>query len=666
MTELWQMHEMPLLRDLVVIVAVAIPVVALMHRWRIPAIVGFLIAGVAIGPQSLGLVKSPEQVNSVAEIGVVLLLFAVGLELSLGRIVKMGRLVMVGGSLQVGLTLAVIGAIALVAGIPMKSSIVIGALVALSSTAIVLKVYGQRGELDSPHGRVVVAILLFQDLCVVPIMLALPLLAGVGDGFGAAIKEALVAFAAITALIVGGRYGVPWLLEKVVALRVPELFTMSIVAIGLGAAYMTSSFGLSLALGAFLVGLIISESEYGLQALSDILPFRDAFSGIFFISVGMLLDLPAVVMNPVPILAATLAILVVKAAVIVLVVRSVGRSWRIGFLSAFGLSQVGEFSFIVAIAALNLDLLSAGHYQVFLGATILSMIAAPLMIGFSETWSAWLLRNRFAFAAGFTTKETRATKVLSDHVIIVGYGLNGRNLARALRSAGVSYVALEEQGALVRKARMSREPVLFGDGTRADVLERVGIHKARVVVFAIASLADSRRGVASARQLNPHVHIVARTRYVAEISELRRLGADEVVPEEFETSLEIFARVLRRFQIPAARIRDAAEEARRDHYELLRERGGAVTRVDEILSPVGASVTLDTTIVRHGSRADGATIGELEVGVRTGATLVALVRSDHVEFSPDAGNILRAGDEVVLVGSAEAVENARALFHSGI
>lgn len=657
------MHELPLLRDLVILVAVAIPVVALMHRWRIPAVVGFLVAGVAIGPGALRLVRTPESVGALAQIGVVLLLFAVGLELSLGRIVRMGRLVLLGGTLQVVATMALVGVLTLVIGTPLRTAIVVGGLVALSSTAIVLKVYGDRGELDSPHGRVVVAILLFQDLCVVPLMLALPLLAGVGEGPRAAVEQALLALAVAAALTIGGRYFVPWLLERIVAMRLPELFTFSILAIGLGAAYVTSTVGLSLALGAFLVGLIISESEYGLQALSDILPFRDAFSGIFFISVGMLLDVRGVIADPLPVIGAAIAIVVVKALVIVGVVRIVRRGWRVGLLSALSLNQVGEFSFVVAGAALPLGLLTPHGYQVFLGASILTMIATPGLIAISEQWTQWLLRHRANATMEWATREVRAVKPLMDHVVIVGYGLNGRNLARALRTSGIAYVALEEQGGLVRRARLEHEPVLFGDGTRSEVLERVGVRRARVVVFAIASLADTRRGVAAARHLNPAAHIVARTRYVAEIDELRRLGADEIVPEEFETSLEIFARVLRRFQVPASRIRDAAEEARRDHYELLRERGAAVTRVDEVLSPAGAQVTLDTTIVRPGSRGDGATIGALEIPVRTGATLVAIVQSDRVEFSPGADRRLRAGDEVVLVGPAEAVENARAIFH---
>jgi CPA2 family monovalent cation:H+ antiporter-2 len=444
---------------------------------------------------------------------------------------------------------------------------------------------------------------------------------------------------------------------------VPEVFTLSVVAIGLGAAYITSSVGLSLALGAFLVGLIISESEYGLRALSDILPFRDAFSGIFFISVGMLLDVRSVIANPLPVLGAAVGIILVKALVIVGIVRFVRRGWRVGLLSAFALSQVGEFSFIVAGAALPLGLISQRGYQVFLGASILTMIATPFLIGLSERWTERLLRNRANPTMEFSTREVRAVKPLSDHVIIVGYGLNGRNLARALRAAGISYVALEEQGGLVRRARMQHEPVLFGDGARPDVLQRVGIMRARVVVFAIASLADSRRGVAAARQLNASVHIVARTRYVAEIEELRRLGANEVVPEEFETSLEIFARVLRKFSVTPSRIRSAVEDARSDHYELLREHGAGISRVEEIHS-MAANASLDTRIVRAGSPADGATIQAMQDGPAKGTKLVAIVRSDRVEFSPALDRPLLAGDEVVLVGDAGSLERARASFHT--
>lgn len=576
-------QNIPLLRDLVLLVAIAIPVVMLTNRLKVPTLVGFLLTGIAIGPHALGLVREVNSVNTLAQVGSILLLFAVGLELSLSRIIRLGRLVLRGGAVQLVATVGIVAGIEVALGINANRAILFGALVALSSTAIVLKVYADRGELDAAHGRVVVAILLFQDLCVVPLMVLLPLLAGTEHGAGAALRAIGVTLAVTAGLLLVGRFLIPKALARVVEQRNNEIFTLVILAIGLGAAWVTSIFGLSLALGAFLAGLVIAESEYGLQALTDVLPFRDTFSGIFFTSVGMLLDLHYVMSHIWLVLGAAISIMLMKAVVGFAVVRMVRRSSRVGIVAGVGLAQIGEFSFVLASMSAAIGLLNGDEYQLFLGAAILTMLVAPFAVASAPALAEYLLQNRTAATMEFATREARIVKPLAGHVIIVGYGLNGQNLARALRRSGIEYAVLESNGQVVRRARLEREPIIFGDGTRAEVLERVGIHQARVVVFAIASLADERRGVAMARHLNPAVHIVARTRYVAEIEELSALGANEVVPEEFETSLEIFGRVLHRYGVPTETIRQAAESARRDHYEVLRSKGATHVRMDHVL-----------------------------------------------------------------------------------
>lgn len=578
------MHDsIPLLRDLVLLVAIAIPVVMLAHRLRISTLVGFLLTGIVIGPHAFALVRDVESVNTLAQIGSILLLFAVGLELSLSRIIRMGRLVLRGGALQMIATMGVAAALALPWGLSVNRAVLWGALIALSSTAIVLKVYAERQELDAAHGRVVVAILLFQDLCVVPLMVMLPLLAGTEQGAGAAFRAVGITVAVTAALLLVGRTVIPKALERVVELRNQEIFTLCILAIGLGAAWVTSIFGLSLALGAFLAGLVIAESEFGLQALNDVLPFRDTFSGIFFTSVGMLLDLRYVAAHVLLVLGVAIGIVLLKSVIGYAVVRIVRRSSRVGIVAGMGLAQIGEFSFVLASTSATMGLLSGDEYQLFLGAAILTMLIAPFAVAAAPSVAEALLKVRAMPTMEFATREARIVKPLEGHVVIVGYGLNGQNLARALRRARIEYAILESNGQVVRRARLEREPIVFGDGTRAEVLERVGIRRARVVVFAIASLADERRGVAMSRHLNPGIHIVARTRYVAEIDELIALGANEVVPEEFETSLEIFARVLHQFGVREDTIRQAAEAARRDHYDMLRSRGAAFTRLDHVL-----------------------------------------------------------------------------------
>jgi CPA2 family monovalent cation:H+ antiporter-2 len=568
-------HDFPLLRDLVVLVAVAIPVVALAHRLRIPTVVGFLLTGIAIGPHGLGLIGTPDAVAGLAEIGVVLLLFTIGLELSLSRIIRLGRPVLQGGLVQVVGTIAAVAPLGMAAGVPANQAVFYGALVALSSTAIVLKLYTDRGELDTPHGRVVVAILLFQDLCVVPLMLLVPLLAGsaTAGGAGPALRGIGAGLLVVGALILGGRLLVPLVLERVAALRNREIFTLCVVFFGLGAAFVTASFGLSLAIGAFIAGLVISESEYGMQALSDVLPFRDTFSGIFFISVGMLLDVGVLSREPLAVAAAVLGIMLLKTLVAAIAARSLGRSLEVSVISGLGLAQIGEFSFVLAGVGAPLGLLSPDAYQTFLGASVLSMVASPFVIAAAPRVAVGVCRVAHQPALEIPPHEAEAVAGLRDHVIIVGYGLNGRNLARVLKAAGIAYVILEQNGQMVRRARMEREPIFFGDGARHDVLERVGIARARVIVFAISAPATEHRGVAGARQLNPTVRIIVRSRYVSAMEELERAGADEVVPEEFETSIEIFSRVLRLYGVPSNTVQREIDAVRSAHYGVLRGSG---------------------------------------------------------------------------------------------
>ncbi|HKI96449.1 MAG TPA: cation:proton antiporter, partial [Gemmatimonadales bacterium] len=492
-----------LLRDLLILVAVAIPVVAIAQRLRAPTVVGFLITGIAIGPHALGLVRDVEAVRGLADIGVVLLLFAVGLELSLSRLMRMGRTMLVGGLVQVLGSAGVVAVMAVLSGAALDHAVVYGALVALSSTAIVLKTYTDRGELDTPYGRVVVAILLFQDLCVIPLVLLVRVLGARETGLESAAQVVGIGVVVIGALVFGGRLVIPWALERLVRLRNRELLTLGIVFIGLAAAYITASFGLSLALGAFIAGLVIAESEYGIQALSDVLPFRDVFSGIFFTSVGMLFDPAFTAAHGAAVAGAAGGILLLKTGTGTAATRALRRSTQVAVTAGVGLAQVGEFSFVLAGIALPLGLLTHDGYQLFLAASVLSMVIAPFAIAGARPLGAAVAR--LVRAPVVATPAPDAAEPLRDHVIIVGYGVNGRNLARVLHAAAIPYVILEQNGQVVRRARTDGEPIIFGDATRAEVLERVGVRAARVVVFAISAPAEELRGVAVARHLNPEI-----------------------------------------------------------------------------------------------------------------------------------------------------------------
>ena len=389
------MHDLSVLRDLAIIVGLAIPIVALAHRVRVPPLVAFLLTGVVIGPSGAGFIPDPEAVSALSEIGVVLLLFAIGLELSLSEVLRWGRSVLVAGGAQAAGMVALVTAVGAALGAPLGRSLFYGFLAAMSSTAVVTRAFADRSELDAPAGRESVAILLFQDLCVVPFMLLVPLLAGRGDATGGGLWLRLAGgLAVVAALVLAGRTVVRWTLDRVVLLRDRELFTLCVSFMALATALVTAGVGFSLAIGAFLAGLIISESEYGLQALSDVLPFRALFSGVFFTSIGMLLDVSLVLEQPLVAVGATLALIAAKTVVTTGAVLLRGRSLDVGLMTGLSLAQVGEFSFVLAAAGLPLGLFAGDDYQRFLSVAALSMMATPFLVAgarpFADAVGRWL------------------------------------------------------------------------------------------------------------------------------------------------------------------------------------------------------------------------------------------------------------------------------------
>jgi monovalent cation:H+ antiporter-2, CPA2 family len=643
-----------------VLLLASVPIAFIFHRLRLPTIVGFMITGVLIGPHSLGLIKDVQAIEVLAEIGVALLLFTIGLEFSLRRMLEIKRLVLLGGGLQIILTTLLVTGIASLLSRPLYEAVFFGFLFALSSTAIVLKSYIDRAEIDAPHGRAGVGILLFQDLSIVPMMLMIPVLSG-REGTSAA-KIALtlgIAVAAIGIIIFAARTIVPYLLYHIVRLRSPEVFIISVVLMSLGTSWLTSQVGLSLALGAFIAGIVLSESEYSHQIVADILPFRDVFNSLFFMSIGMLLSLSALWADVLIVLAWVGALTVGKALLVLAVMRLLGYSLRVSTTTALGLAQIGEFSFILAKAGLPQGLLSEPDYQRFLAASILSMIAAPFLIKAAPR-IGYALQSVFArgsllepSALGFDAQEPD----LRGHVIIIGYGLNGRNLAKVLRRTGVPYLVMELNAEAVREANDQGERIVYGDATRKEVLHHIRLEHARIIVLAISDPIASRHTVWLARQMNPDIHIIVRTRYMAEISELRELGANEVIPEEFETSIEIFSRVLREYGIARHVIQRQVAAIRNEGYQLLRMPSPPLVDISEI-SEALKSASTETLSVESDSIAVGKTIGELKLRKKTGVTIIAITRQGHTEINPGPETPIQAEDVLVLLGGEEQIELA--------
>lgn len=654
-------HDLPIFEDLLILLATSIPIAFLSNRLRLPVVVALMITGILIGPYGLALINDVHAVEVLAEIGVVLLLFAIGLEFSLRRILEMKRMVFGGGGLQVTLTVLLTTFIAYQSGRRFGQAVFFGFLLALSSTAIVLKSYMDRAELDSPHGKAGIGILLFQDLCVVPMMLLVPTLSGKEGSSAAGILLTLgSAFAAVAVIVFTARKVIPYLLHHIVRLRSPEVFIIFIVLVSLGTSWLTAQFGLSLALGAFIAGLVLSESEYSHQIVADILPFRDVFNSVFFISIGMLLSLGFLVTNVLAVMVWVAGLLVGKALIVALAARLLGNSLRVSTMAAVGLAQVGEFSFILAKVGVGQGLLSESDYQTFLAAAIISMIATPFLIKAAPRIGyrvqSWLSPDSVLEPTmiGYDPGKEK----LKGHIIIVGYGLNGHNLSKVLRRINIPYVILDLNAETVRKAAASNgEPIMYGDATRKEVLHHLNLERARIIVLAISDPIATRRTVALAREMNPDIYIIVRTRYMSEMADLYKLGANQVIPEEFETSIEIFSRVLREYGISRNVIQGEVEEIRREGYQMLRDPSLPLLEMSAIGEALGAAST-ETLFIDRNSPAIGKTIGDMDLRKQTGATVITVIRDGNTEINPGPAFKLEAEDILVLLGSPEQIETA--------
>jgi CPA2 family monovalent cation:H+ antiporter-2 len=658
--------ELQFLKTLVIIFGASAFVVFLLQKLKVPSIVGFLIAGAVLGPHGLGFVQEVREVELLAEVGVILLLFTIGLEISLKNLKRIRSAVLGGGFSQVLLTLLVTAAIAYPFLGKLNQSIFTGFLVALSSTAIIMKMLLDRAEMDSPHGRLSIGILIFQDLCVVPLMLLIPILADNQGSFPGLLWTMVKSATILFLVIFSARWLVPNILHQIVHTRSRELFVITVILLCLGTALLTSELGLSLALGAFLAGLVISESEYAYQAISDILPFKDSFNGLFFISVGMLMDLRFLSQNPLLTLFAVIFILLLKTSTGFFSVHLLGHPLRVSLQTGLQLAQIGEFSFILAMAGKSAGLITESLYQLFLSSSVLTMLLTPLIVQLSPNISIWISSKRLLERLDRMRKRGEREGLPSKregHVIIVGFGLNGRNLAEVLREASVPYVALELNNYAVLEMKKKGEPIFYGDGTSLEILHKLGIDAARLLVIVISDPASTRRIVQIARKSNSRLYIIVRTRYLTEVDDLIQLGANEVIPEEFETSIEIFARVLHQFQAPRNLIFELIERIRKGSYEVLRKVELPVKTLPEKCEVI-SEIDTETYLVSDRSNASGRSIKDLRIRTKTGATVIAVKRGNEIIPSPELEFLLMPGDILYLIGSKESLLKAFALLES--
>lgn len=657
------MH-IPLLNDIVLIFGLAIVVIYICHKIRIPSVVGLLITGVLAGPHGWGLVNDVQSVDAMAELGIILLLFTIGIEFSLRQLLQIKKSVFLGGALQVLFTSLATMLIMMELGYAWNVSLFVGFLVSLSSTAIVLKLIQDRSEIDAPHGRNILGILIFQDIVIIPMMLFTPMLANSSGGSG----ESVILLGAKVLLVllflyVSARWLAPFAFHHIARQKSRELFLISTVTMGLAVAWLTSSIGLSLSLGAFLAGLIISESDYNHQALVSILPFRDVFTSIFFVSVGMLFNVTVFLQYPLALAGVAILILLVKAIAAGGVVLSLGFPLRTAVLSGLALNQVGEFSFILSRVGLEYQLINQDFYQLFIIVSVLTMAITPFSIGVSPRAARIFLRLPLPSKTktGIDQHLESPQEPLNDHLVIIGFGINGRNLARAASAADIPYMIIEMNPDVVRQERDHGEPIFFGDAIHFEVLQQANIATARVVVVAISDATATTRIVDLIHKTNPQVHIIVRTRYVQDIRELYLLGANDVIPEEFETSVEIFTLVLKKYLVPKVDIERFISEIRADGYEMLRSMSRKSATFQDIkLHYHDAEIA--SIRVEGSSVFARQTLAEIDLRNRYGVSILLIQRGSETLVNPSSDTCLEPEDQAVLLGSPDNINEVTRLL----
>ncbi|QDH81582.1 potassium transporter KefB [Echinicola soli] len=651
-----------MLPEIVIIFGLATLVIMLFTRLKVPTIIGFLLTGTIAGPYGLSLVNASATVDVLSEIGIILLLFVIGMEFSLKSLMSIKKAVFVGGSLQVTLTILAATITSYFFGFDWNVSVFFGFLLALSSTAIVLKLLQETGQVNNLSGKTILAILIFQDIIIVPMMLFTPMLAGESDNvllslFFMAIKGGLV----ILFTILSAKYLIPQLLFWVAKTRNEELFLLSIIVICFSVAFLTSLLGLSLGLGAFLAGLIISESEYSHHATGKILPFREIFLSFFFVSVGMLFDVTFLFSHIEIILGILLLVLVFKFVMTIIAVRSIGIDFKEAFIIGFSIFQIGEFSLLLAKEGVEIGLIDQNQYQYFLAVSILTMAITPFVLKNREKLAFKMLdaplpqrlKTHLATPIGNISMANMEGEEISDHLVIVGYGLNGRNLSKAAKRAKIPYAIIEMNPETVRTEGEKGEPIIYGDASNEMVLKHVNIHLSRVVVIAISNSDATKSIITAIRLLTQNASIIVRTRYVNEIAANLSMGANEVIPEEFETSIEIFTRVLNKYLIAKDDIEDFTEEVRSHNYEMFRatqNRGRDRLNID--LPEINfVSLKVD----RDSGQYINKPLKKVNLRETLGVNLVALKREGQTTSHIDGDTKLKFGDIVYVVGKPDGL-----------
>jgi monovalent cation:H+ antiporter-2, CPA2 family len=655
-----------LLGIIVVLLVVSVGTVAAARALKLPPLVGYLVVGLLLGPHALALAPDTDVTRWLAEIGVVFLMFSIGLEFSLPKLRAMRSLVFGLGGLQVGFTvLAVVAAVLLTQdlhGMGWQAGVALGGAMAMSSTAMVMRLASDRGEIESAHGRPVVGVLLFQDLAVVPLLVLIPALAGIGADGGQGLTTALgLAFGKSVlvlaiALLIGQRVVRPWL-TLVARRKSQELFTLNVLLMTLGLAWITEHAGLSLALGAFLAGMLISETEFRYQVEADVKPYRDVLMGLFFISVGMLLDFEVVTQQWALIAALVVGPMIFKFALI----SALAKVFRVAngpsLKTGLWLCQAGEFGFVLLDPAGLSGIVPAEILQPIQAAMVISMLLAPFIIERSDGWILRVVRNEW-LARSLELHRIAAQTMGSDrHVIVCGFGRCGQNLAQMLDGEKVPYVALDLDPQRTREAAAAGQSVVFGDAARKETLVAAGIHRANSLVITYADRVSAIHVIHTARHLAPALPIVVRSRDDGDLDSLRAAGATEVIPEVVEGSLMLASHALALAGVPLHRVIRRIREVRDTRYAMLR---GYFHGSTDDANERGSDILLKSFSVPVAAGCVGQhleALGLIEIGVE-----VNNVRRGRMQLELDQNLVIQAGDVIVMRGSSEALAIAEELL----
>jgi CPA2 family monovalent cation:H+ antiporter-2 len=650
-----------LLIDLVVIFGLSVLATLVCHRLQLPSAIGLLVGGVLAGPELLGLVRNVHEIELLAEVGVVLLLFVIGLEISIADLARLQRFFSVGGSVQFFGTAAVVAGMLLPTGLSPQQALYLGFVAALSSTAIVLRMLQERAELDTPHGRSVLSILIYQDVGVVPVMLMAPLLAGGGGGSGWGAIGLLLAKVALVGVFgyCAYRWLVPFVLERITRTRSSEAFLLGVFMLCVGIAVLTQSLGLSLALGAFLAGFILSESNYSHQAVAVMLPFRDVLMSLFFVSIGMLLNVRFLLAHPWQIALLTAGVVLVKPLVGAIASLQVGLPLRNAVLAGMALGQVGEFSLVATKAGVTAGLLSQDIFQTVLDVAVLSMVATPFLVASGPGLADWLARTPLQrlqqgrLLRGRLLEEAPPpSEAYNGHILIVGFGVTGRNLAHTARRSNVPYAVVEVNAGIVKEARAQGEPIHYGDASQPPILELVHADRARAIVVVIDDPAGARRVVELCRRFALDAYILVRSRYLREVEPLMALGADEVIADELEVSIEVFSRVLARMLVPREDIKALIGDVRGDWRRMTRGLAKEATSVHDLRVAVPNLVTHSLRL-GPGSPLLGTSIATSGLRKEHGVTVLAVTRDGKSLGNPPGELRFQQGDVLFVISPSD-------------